>query len=140
MDNADLFKEIKELNLPLGEYALFGSAPMGIRGLKQCRDVDIIVTEKLWNEFKIKGWEEKISASGSEYLSRGDIELWKYWKPGIWNIRRLIEGAEIIDDLPFVKLEGVLEWKKIRGEERDINDIKTIEVFLSKNEKRRGKK
>ncbi len=44
MTNKELFKKVKNLNLPIGDYALFGSAPMGIRGLRECHDIDIIVT------------------------------------------------------------------------------------------------
>ena len=130
MSNQDLFQKVKDLNLPFGKYALFGSAPMGVRGLKECHDIDIIVTEDLWNEFKIKNWEEKTAPSGSQYLCKGEIELWKDWRPGEWDILELIAEAEIIDDLPFVKLERVMEWKKISAREKDLIDVKTIEDFL----------
>lgn len=54
MSNQNLFQKVKDLNLPFGKYALFGSAPMGIRGLKDCHDIDIIVTEDIWNDIKRK--------------------------------------------------------------------------------------
>lgn len=130
MDNSDLFQKIKELKLPIGGYALFGSAPLGIRGLKDCRDIDIIVTEELWNEYKGKNWNVGIMPHGSQYLWNGEIELWKDWKPGYWKIQELIDEAEIIDGLPFVKLERVLESKKLRGNEKDFKDIEIIEKFL----------
>lgn len=134
MSNNGLFQKVKDLKLPLGKYALFGSAPMGIRGLKDCHDVDIIVKEDLWNEYRIrKDWEVKITPNGSEYFLNGDgdVEIWKEWKPGKWDIRKLIDGAEIIDELPFVRLETVVEWKKLSGREKDLKDIETIEKFLA---------
>jgi len=42
----------------------------------------------------------------------------------------LIDGAEIIDGLPFVKLERVLAWKKLNTREKDLKDIEVIEKFL----------
>ncbi|KKS44538.1 hypothetical protein A2567_02580 [Candidatus Azambacteria bacterium RIFOXYD1_FULL_42_11] len=131
MSNNDLFQKVKELKLPIGKYALFGSAPLGIRGLKDCHDIDIIVTEDLWNEYQDKeNWETKKFNNGTLYLANGGVELWKDWGPGRWDIERLIREAEIIDKLPFVRLEKVLEWKKQNGREKDLRDIETIEKFL----------
>ena len=130
MSNGDLFQKVKELKLPIGKYALFGSAPLGIRGLKECRDADIVVTADLWNEYKEKGWEEKTSVGGSCCLRKGEVELWKDWGPGRWEIEKLIEEAEIIDGLPFVRLVTVVAWKKQYGREKDLEDIEMIEKFL----------
>jgi len=44
----------------------------------------------------------------------------------------LIDDAEIIDGLPFVKLEYVVKYKKQDGREKDLKDIETIEKFLLK--------
>lgn len=128
--NNNLFQKVKKLKLPVGKYALFGSAPLGIRGLKNCHDIDIIVTNDLFNEYKEKRWEIKRMPHGSQYLWNDKIELWRDWKPGEWDIEQLIREAEIIDKLPFVRLERVLKWKKLNGREKDLKDIKKIEKFL----------
>ena len=130
MNNNDLFKKVKDLKLPTGKYALFGSAPLGIRGLRDCRDIDIVVTQDLWDEYMDKGWEMKTMTHGGQYLLNGDIELWKDWKPGEWDIEELIAEAEMIDGLSFVRLEKVLEGKKLSGREKDFEDIKKIKKFL----------
>jgi hypothetical protein len=131
MGNKNLFEKVKKMNLPTGKYALFGSAPLGIRGLKDCHDIDIIVTEDLWDEYKAKeGWTIKKFNDGISYLESDSIELWKDWGPGQWNIEQLIREAEIIDGLPLVKLKIVLKWKKTNGREKDIKDIEIIENFL----------
>lgn len=109
MSNNDLFHRVKELKLPVGKYALFGSAPLGIRGMKDCHDIDVIVTEDLWNEFKDReNWKTKKFNDRFLYLVNDSVELWKDWGPGQWNIGQLIQEAEIIDGLPFVKLERAL--------------------------------
>jgi len=131
MSNNDLFQRVKDLKLPKGKYALFGSAPMGIRRLKDCHDIDIIVTEDLWNEYRNnKNWKIKRFNDKNSYLENDGIELWKNWNPGKWSNKKLIKEAEIIDGLPFVKLERVLEWKKLNRREKDLKDIKIIEGFL----------
>ncbi len=77
MTNEDLFQRVKDLKLPMGKHALFGSAPMGIRNLKECHDIDIVVTEDLWNEYKNKNWEVRTMPHGSQYLWNDKLELWR---------------------------------------------------------------
>jgi hypothetical protein len=131
-------KKLKELNLPKGRFVIFGSGPMGIRGLKEPHDLDVIVTEDIFNDFKersdFKGFKLGKKKSNNEYLEKDGIELYKNWHPGEWDINKLIQEAEIIDDLPFVRLEEVLKWKKLKGRDKDVKDIESIENFI-KNQK-----
>lgn len=69
---------------------------------------------------------------GSEYLYKDELELWKDWKPGKWDIKELISEAEIIDSLPFVRLENLVKWKKLKSREKDLKDVKIIEDYLNK--------
>jgi len=133
MKNNALFQKVKELKLPENKYALFGSAPMGIRGLKECSDIDLVVTEDLWQEFKNKqGWEYKITENSVEYIQNSDsnIEIWHDWRPWYQDVMPFIDNSEIIDNLPFVRLEYVLEWKRQFGREKDLKDVEIIEEFL----------
>ena len=133
MSNRDLFQKVKDLNFPIGKYALFGSAPMGIRGLKECSDIDLIFVEELWQKYKNEpGWEYKITENGVEHIESSDsnIEIWHDWRPWYQDITPFINSAEIIDGLPFVRLDHVLEWKKKFGREKDKKDIEIIEKFL----------
>ncbi|MDD2548448.1 MAG: hypothetical protein PHO04_03170, partial [Candidatus Pacebacteria bacterium] len=58
--NKQLFRNLRELNLPLGEYVVFGSGPMGIRNLRDMHDIDLIVTQDLFDQFKNNpDWETK---------------------------------------------------------------------------------
>ena len=43
-------EELKCLNLPSGEYAIIGSGPMAIRGLREANDIDVVVKKTLWLE------------------------------------------------------------------------------------------
>jgi len=134
MNNKNLFNKVKDLKLPLGKYALFGSAPLGVRGLKECSDVDLIVTEDLWQKYKDKpGWKYKITEKGVEHIEvdDGDIEIWHDWRPWYQDVTLFIDSAEMINGLPFVKLEYLIEWKKKFGREKDLKDLKAVEKFLN---------
>lgn len=130
--NQRKFEELKSINLPAGNLAVFGSGPMCVRGLRECQDLDVIVTEKVFNEYlQNLDWELK-EHNNSKYLKNKnlEIELWKNWALGDWNIQELIKDSEVINGIPFVKLEYVLKWKKINNLEKDLKDIKIIEDYL----------
>lgn len=133
--NNNLFNQLMELNLPEGKYAIFGSGPLAVREIRENRDLDLIVTEELFNEYlNNSNWELKRLEDGNEYLKNNnfEIEFYKNWAPGDWDVKKLIKEAEIINGLPFVKLEEVLRWKKIKGREKDLKDIELIKNYLDK--------
>jgi hypothetical protein len=121
----DLILELKNLNLPPDQFAIFGSGPLGIRGLKESNDLDIIVKEDLWNELS-----KKYPVQNEKLITIGEIEFYKHWKPWYDNTDFLIDTADIIDGIRFVKLEQVLKWKKEYNREKDIADVKLIEEYL----------
>ena len=115
------------LNLPDKQYAIFGSGPMAVRGLRQAHDLDLLIKKDLWDELaKIYPLDEKGVA-----LRAGHIELFSHWEPWFKDTDQLIETAEVIDGLPFVRLEYVLEWKKQMGREKDKQDVVLIEKYLT---------
>ncbi|MBI1999232.1 MAG: hypothetical protein HYS74_01080 [Parcubacteria group bacterium] len=42
--------ELKKLRLHCGEYAVFGSGPLAIRGLVENTDIDLVVSGDLWGK------------------------------------------------------------------------------------------
>lgn len=130
--NQSLLSKFRELNLSIGEYVIFGSGPLCVRGLKDWTDIDVVVLPEIYDNFKNNvDWQIKIfENSGIEYLIKGKIEMMKDWWPEQWDIKKLIEGADTIDGLAFVKLEEVLRWKKMMNREKDSKDIEVIENYL----------
>lgn len=106
---------------------------MLIRGLKDGRDVDVVVTNDIFEEYKQKeGWLLK-PHNLDWFLSKDGIELWNTWRPGDWDINELIRNAEFIDDLPFVPLETTLKWKFMMGREKDLEHAQIIREYLKKS-------
>jgi hypothetical protein len=133
MTKGELFKRAAELNFPDGQYAIFGSAPICARDLRECNDIDIIVKEPLFEDLKKQGgWELKLKKDGTEYLVKENVEIFKNWAPGEWNVEELIKNADAIGGLPFVRLQDVMRWKKMMGREKDSADIVLMENFLKK--------
>ncbi len=119
-----LILELKKLNLPNNEYAVFGSGPLAIRGIRESKDIDIIVKLKLWNmlakKYPIK----------NKKISIGSIDI-TYEKLSPWsgNINNLIDNAEVIDGIRFLTLSDTIKWKKAYGREKDKRDIQLIEKY-----------
>ncbi len=134
MKLAKLIKEIESLSLPTGKFAVFGSGPLTAHGIRETQDIDIIALPEIYDQLKNEGWEEKTWPSGSQYLAKGNFEICKEWVCNTYNpdIKKLIENAEIISGIPFVKLEEVRFWKQSFGREKDLKDVELINQFFAK--------
>jgi hypothetical protein len=118
----------------LGKYAVFGSGPMGIRGIREMHDIDLVVTQDLFDRFRSNSaWEVK-DIYGNNDCFHGlinhklNIEMFTKWYTD-WNTEKLIKEAEMIDDMPFVKLDYVIQWKKQFASEKDLRDVNLIKQF-----------
>jgi len=130
----DIVKKLIFLGIPTELYAVFGSGPMfahEIRSLEDLSDLDIVIMPGAWNYLDFdKAKMDDVWGCNKLILEDGEIEIHDGWGPGEWDIEALIREAEIIDDIPFVQLKKVLEWKKMMGRDKDIEHTKQIEKFF----------
>lgn len=117
-------EELKKLKLPMDEFAITSSGPMAIRGLRENKDIDIIVKPKLW-----EGLKSQFPISNDDKIKVGNIEI---CQGSLGNSEELIDNADVIDGFRFVKLNEVIKFKQAVGREKDLKDIKLIENFLKK--------
>lgn len=130
----DIFERIKKFNLPVGQYAVFGSALLDVWGIRKAADLDIIVTPELYKKLKKEGWEE-IQAHGFTLLRKEDADVATVQDKatdGDYNPDRiqLIKEAIFINEIPFVKIEEVITCKTAYNRPKDIEDIKLIKEYL----------
>jgi hypothetical protein len=138
-DNQELFSILRGFNLPIGQYAITGSGPMGIRDLKIIGDIDIIVSEELWNKLILeygitdKNGARKVVFPGGtvEAFHQGSFYL-EPFDPKAPTYASRIANAEIIDGLPFDTLETILYYKKKERREKDLRDIELIESWFKR--------
>lgn len=127
MNNETRFKKLKELNLPIDQYAIIGSGPLGIRNLREIGDIDLVVTPKLQSLLakKYPIFDKKI------IFPKMDIEA--FWEDSfdapILSVETIMQNAEIIDELPFISLEHLLIFKKTMHRAKDLEDIHLIEEW-----------
>lgn len=133
----DIFERIKKFNLPIGQYAVFGSALMDVWGLRKANDLDIIVTPELYQQLKEEGWEER-QGNGFSILRKEDADVTTVQEKAtdgdyFPDRLQLIREAIIINGVPFVKVEEVIACKRAYDRPKDLNDIKLLEEYLAGN-------
>jgi len=131
----ELLEELRELKLPPEEFTIFGSGPLAIRNIRDCEDIDIVVTKKLFKKL-LKQVPENKKKKGADLAKLGNIEFGYRLRSSSKNNLDLIHDSDNIDGLRFVSLPDLIECKKKFGREKDIRDISLIEEYLKKNEKK----
>lgn len=130
------FDELEQLNLPRDEFAIYGSAPLAIRGLKEkIDDIDIVVKKKLWDELILK-YPITIKDFGNEkreFIIIGNIDICYLMAAFYEDSEKVIDRADIILGYRFVNLDDTKFWKSYLGRDKDRKDIEKIEQYLSRN-------
>jgi len=134
MKFVELLKELDDLDLPKNQYAITASGSLAVRGIRDSKDIDIIVTEELWeriaSKYEVK--KEKFSmfnAGSIQVLGNGS----NFTNPVLKSTREQIENADVVDGRRYVKLETVKKFKKDLGRDKDIRDIELIDAYIKEN-------
>lgn len=135
-ENAHKFEAVRKLGLPLGQYAITGSGAIGIRNLRLIGDIDIIVTQVLWDALAEK--YGVVDENGVRKIVFPDGIVEALYEGSFYNepkesdaptILTRIQQAEIIEELPFEQLEHVIYYKRKMGREKDLHDIARIQAW-----------
>ncbi len=133
MNFSDLLGQLDELNLPTDQYAIFGSGPLAIRGIRKTDDIDILVTPSIFEKLE-KQYPTKI-LNGNTLVEIGDIEAMITW-PGTSSkkVQKMIKQSEMIQGHPYVKLKHLIDSKKKMARPKDLKDIQLVKQYLSEKE------
>jgi len=118
-----LFHYVRDLHLPAGDYAIFGSGPMIVRGwISGANDLDIICRGEAWDIACSNGRVSNDEVHDVSLASHcnGRVTFGTQWAIGDFDIDELIDTAEVIDGLPFVQLQHVIAYKEIRRSPKDL--------------------
>ena len=131
----DIFKKLKELNFPKGEYVVVGGA-MAAYGIREAHDLDILVTPNLYKQLLLQGYKqctcEKCRETSRLMLKKDNVDILPNFMFGnyIGDTKKLIKQAEYINGYPFIKLREFIKFKHELGRTKDIEDIKLIKAYL----------
>ncbi len=130
----EYMEEVKKMDLPLGEYAILGSGPLAVRGIRETKDIDLIVTLAIYTQYKEQEKWDELPYRDTLFLKNGPVELWErigFLEDKRINIQGFIDRAEMIMGLPFVNLYDFIYWKKIADREKDKRDVILAEEYLA---------
>ncbi len=127
-----LFDRLKVLNLPAGDFAIFGSGPLIVRGIiPASNDLDILCRRQAWKTVQEFGEPEYLSHYDVNILTMrdGQLTFGEKWGIGEFDTDELIDCAEEIDGLPFVRLTYVASYKKISKRPKDLEHLEALEAY-----------
>ncbi len=133
----DIISRASSLNLPLGQYCVFGSGVLELHGIRKAKDVDVLVTEELYKKLKVQGWKRKWifwRALWCKAITQGSNEAFTNLNWGMSYrpiTEELIQRAELHEGIPFLRLEDLLEFQRHLPREKDKKGVKMIEAYLA---------
>jgi hypothetical protein len=121
-------EKVAQLNLPENSYVVFGSCVMQMFGIREARDIDIVVTPEVFEKFKVSGNWRVVQNDGFETLEKDEFDLTISWDhpEGLPNVEELLNEATVIDGVPCVMLERVASWKREQKRDKDLRDLELI--------------
>ena len=124
-----LIAELLDLGLSEGDWALFGSGPLLVRGwIDEVGDLDVISRGAAWEKARQLGRLQTV-AGGIEIAVIGShITVGTSWAYGDPDVGHLIDTAEMIDGLPCVTIDHVVAYKRIAGRPKDRAHLAVIEA------------
>jgi hypothetical protein len=131
----DVLSVVRRLDLPARGYLVYGGGVLAALGLRECADVDLLVTPNVFEDLKTRGWRHRVvSIEGRprEKVSHHEVEAFKeFWCAGnVYDIAAMIHRAQVIGGVQFMSLPDLLEVKRCMGRNRDLRDIELIEAYL----------
>lgn len=134
-----MLEEFDLLHLPVADYIIAGSGPMGIRGIREIRDLDIVVSDELWELLSDKyaiidggdpGTKKIVISEVIEVLGTPSFTYDDLFTP---KVNELIEEAEMIDGHPYMSLSHLIFFKCKKKRDKDLRDVSMIYEWLKKN-------
>ena len=114
-----------------------GSGAMAARGIRDAGDVDVLVTQDVFDSLERGGdWRLEIRSDGQKVIKRGICEICTDFTCGRYqpDSGEMIQNADIINGIPFMKLDELVKFKTELGREKDLKDIELIQNYLKKTQ------
>ncbi len=127
----NIAQKIKELGLANGSYVVVGSGILNALEIRESSDIDIVVSDEVYKKLEeTDGWG-KASWSDQVVLKHGVFDVGKSWYGK--TVDELIPDITYVENIPYLSLDAVYEWKKSLGRDKDLNDLMLIEAYKTRS-------
>ena len=112
------WEAVRAPNLPAGDYAVFGSAPLLAHGLTEgVGDVDLLAVRAAWEQVCL-GRPPARAPGGDEVVRLAPgVEVYNGWL-GL-EVAGIVRRAEVMDGLPVAHLDDVAAYKRLLDRPKD---------------------
>lgn len=124
-----IIERVKALGFPLDHLVVIGSGLLDAYKLRPSEDVDLVVSDQLYETLKQSGEYDEVQKYDGHILTADKIEIMRSWLKN-QTFMALVETSVTIDGVQFVNPEILLENKRIRGSEKDRRDVALLEEYL----------
>ena len=126
-------ERISKLHLQQDEYVVIGGSVLEIHHIRSTNDVDLVVSQAVYDDLKAKGWKEFVHDDGKRLLTRHGYRIMLQWMGR--DLHDLQARSEIIDGVVLMCLNDLIECKQQLGRKKDIQDIADIRSFMAAQRK-----
>lgn len=125
MQRDDVIQIVNDLEFDKNDFWVVAGSAMCLYGLRaETNDVDLGCTTHLADMLEEKGYQAIRYSDGSrKYDFNEHVEIFENF---------LFDRSEIVDGIPVISIQGLLEMKRFLGREKDLEDAKKIENYLQK--------
>lgn len=128
-----IIKRLQTLQLPPEEFVVIGSGVLDALELRESDDIDLAVSDTLFDQLKQRrGWRSMYK-EGEEYLINGQAEAWHGWSggPPQHSFDELYADSLVVNGIHFANPRFVIGWKRQRSAPKDLTDINLLEEYLA---------
>lgn len=132
MNLAEVETLIRAADLPPGDFAVFGSGPLLVRGIiTAVNDVDILARGPAWERARRLGKLVRLPEHGVSVVSLHDgaLTIGTVWAIGNIDVDEAIDGADVISGLPWVRLHLVADYKRAAARPKDLEHLRLLEIW-----------
>lgn len=130
----NVFEEVQSLRFPKDAYVVLGSAVLAAHGVREARDIDILVRSSLFDALRKKpDWKEDPQESGRLGLANGRFFVMTNWPINYpadeegWTLDDFGPFTSEVEGIPFLDLSFMRDWKASVMRPKDLEDVHLID-------------
>jgi hypothetical protein len=124
----EYFRTLRAHDLPVDDFAVTGSAVLYAHGLiDDPGDLDVLARGRAWERVLLLGEPAPTSLATGFEVALGDLQFLDCWFPG-WDTDELIDGADVLHGIRFVRLDVIRATKVMLGRPRDLEHVALIDA------------
>lgn len=130
-------EELEKFNLTPDNSVVIGSGILNTLNIRKSNDIDLVVTENIYQQLSKNDLFHKTENHGQEILASGLLEIGTSWDTlgKILKFEDFLKESVVIDSVRYIKPEFLLAFKRSKllsndVRQKDIDDVSLIENYL----------